>query len=112
MVWVTAPRGRTRVCGGTDNTNDPNTSVHGLSPCPASSILGDLASTNFAGSHHVPCPVVGLRRRPELPVSRDIKGYAAAFREFLQEGAFPERKALIRNFVTGIETVEDEAVLA
>ena len=27
------------------------------------------------------------------------------------EGTFPERKALIRNFVQGIEIVEDEAVL-
>jgi hypothetical protein len=35
----------------------------------------------------------------------------ADFREFLQEGTFPERKALIRNFVQGIEIVEDEAVL-
>ena len=33
-------------------------------------------------------------------------------REFLQEGTFPERKALIRNFVTGIEIVEDKSVLA
>ena len=35
----------------------------------------------------------------------------ADFREFLQEGTFPERKALIRNFVQSIEIVEDEAVL-
>ena len=35
----------------------------------------------------------------------------ADFREFLQEGTFPERKALIRNFVEGIEVVGDEAVL-
>ena len=35
----------------------------------------------------------------------------AEFREFLREGAFPEWKALIRNFATGIEIVEDEAVL-
>ena len=42
----------------------------------------------------------------------EIKGDVADFREFLQEGAIPERKALIRNFVTGIEIVEDEAVLA
>ena len=28
------------------------------------------------------------------------------------EGTFPERKALIHSFVSGIETVEDEAVLA
>ena len=35
----------------------------------------------------------------------------AYFREFLQEGTFPERKAPIRNFATGIEIVEHEAVL-
>ena len=35
----------------------------------------------------------------------------ANFREFLREGTFPKRRALIRNFVTGIEIVEDEAVL-
>ena len=33
------------------------------------------------------------------------------FREFLQEGTSPERKALNHNFVTGIEIVEHEAVL-
>ena len=50
-------------------------------------------------------------RRAELPTSREIKGYVADFRELFQEGTFPERKALIRNFVQGIEIVEDEAVL-
>ena len=35
----------------------------------------------------------------------------ADFRGFLQEGTFPERKALIRNFVEGIEVVGDEATL-
>ena len=35
----------------------------------------------------------------------------ADFREFLQEGAFPERKALIRNFVEGIEVTGDQATL-
>ena len=29
----------------------------------------------------------------------------------LKDGTFPERKALIRNFVEGIEVVEDEATL-
>ena len=51
------------------------------------------------------------QRRAELPTSKEIKGYVADFREFLMEGTFPERKALIRNFVQGIEIVEDEAVL-
>ena len=51
------------------------------------------------------------QRRVELPTTEEIKGYVADFREFLQEGTFPERKALIRNFVKGIEVTGDEAVL-
>ena len=47
----------------------------------------------------------------ELPTTEEIKGYVADFRAFLQEGTFPERKALIRNFVEGIEVTGDEAVL-
>ena len=51
------------------------------------------------------------QRRVELPTTEEIKEYVADFREFLKEGTFPERKALIRNFVEGIEVVGDEAVL-
>ena len=51
------------------------------------------------------------QRRVELPTTEEIKGYVADFREFLQEGTFPERKALIRNFVEGIEVVGDEDTL-
>ncbi len=51
------------------------------------------------------------QRRVELPTTEEIKGYVADFREFLQEGTFPERKELIRNFVQGIEVVNDEATL-
>ena len=51
------------------------------------------------------------QRRAELPTSKEIKGYVADLRELFREGTFPERKALIRNFVQGIEIVEDEAVL-
>ena len=51
------------------------------------------------------------RRRVEVPTTEDIKGYVADFREFLQEGTIPERKALIRNFVEGIEVVGDEVTL-
>ena len=51
------------------------------------------------------------QRRLELPTTREIKGYVADFRAFLQEGTFPERKALIRNFVKGIEIMDDEATL-
>ncbi len=51
------------------------------------------------------------QRRVELPTTEEVKWYVADFREFLQEGTFPERKALIRNFVEGIEVVGDEAVL-
>ena len=51
------------------------------------------------------------QRRAELPTSKEIKGYVADFRELFRDGTFPERKALLRNFVQGIEIVEDEAVL-
>ena len=51
------------------------------------------------------------QRRVELPNTEEIKGYVADFRDFLREGTFPERKALIRNFVEGIEVVGDEATL-
>ena len=51
------------------------------------------------------------QRRAELPTSKEIKGYVADFRALFQDGTFPERKALIRNFVQGIDIVEDEAVL-
>ena len=51
------------------------------------------------------------QRRVALPNTEEIAEYVADFRDFLQEGTFPERKALIRNFVEGIEVVGDEAVL-
>ena len=51
------------------------------------------------------------QRRVELPTTEEIKGYVADFREFLQEGTFPERKSLIRNFVESINVVGDEATL-
>ena len=51
------------------------------------------------------------QRRVELPTTEEIKGYVADFREFLKDGMFPERKALIRNFVEGIEITGDEATL-
>ena len=51
------------------------------------------------------------QRRVELPTTEEIKGYVADFRDFLKEGTFPEHKALIRNFVEGIEVTGDEAVL-
>ena len=50
-------------------------------------------------------------RRVELPDTEEITRYVADFREFLEEGTIPERKALIRNFVEGIEVVGDEATL-
>ncbi len=58
----------------------------------------------------VPTPQLE-QRRVELPTTEEIKGYVADFRAFLQEGTFPERKALICNFVGGIEVTGDEAVL-
>ena len=51
------------------------------------------------------------RRRVALPDAEEIAEYVADFREFLKEGTIPERKALIRNFVEGIEVVGNEATL-
>ena len=51
------------------------------------------------------------QRRVELPNTEEIARYVADFRDFLQEGTIPERKALIRNFVEGIGVVGDEATL-
>ena len=51
------------------------------------------------------------QRRVELPTTDEIRGYVADFREFLKDGTIPERKALIRNFVEGIEVDGDEATL-
>ena len=47
----------------------------------------------------------------ELPGTEEIKEYVADFRSLLQQGTFPEWKALIRNFVQGIEVAGDEATL-
>ena len=47
----------------------------------------------------------------DLPTTEEIKEYVADFRDFLEEGTIPECKALIRNFVEGIEVMGDEAVL-
>ena len=51
------------------------------------------------------------QRRVELPNTEEIARYVADFRDFLKDGTIPERKALIRNFVEGIEIMEDEATL-
>ena len=49
--------------------------------------------------------------RVELPNTEEIKEYMADFWDFLKEGTIPERKALNRNFVEGLEVNGDEAVL-
>ena len=51
------------------------------------------------------------QRRVELPNTEEITRYVADFRDFLKDGTIPERKALIRNFVEGIEVMGDEATL-
>ena len=51
------------------------------------------------------------QRRVELPNTEEITRYVADFRDFLKDGTIPERKALIRNFVEGIEVVGGEATL-
>ena len=48
------------------------------------------------------------QRRVELPDTEEIARYVADFRDFLKEGTIPERKALIRNFVEGIEVMGEE----
>ena len=51
------------------------------------------------------------QRREELPDTEEIARYVADFREFLKDGTIPEKKALIRNFIEGIEVEGDEATL-
>ena len=51
------------------------------------------------------------QRRVELPNTEEIARYVAEFQDFLKDGTIPERKALIRNFVEGIEVMGDEATL-
>ena len=51
------------------------------------------------------------QRRVALPDTEEIVRYVADFRDFLKDGTIPERKALIRNFVEGIEVMGDEATL-
>ena len=51
------------------------------------------------------------QRKVVLPDTDEIVEYVADFRNFLKDGTIPERKALIRNFVEGIEVVGDEATL-
>ena len=51
------------------------------------------------------------QRRVELPTTEEIVRYVGEFQEFLKDGTMPERKALIRNFVEGIEVEGDEATL-
>ncbi len=50
-------------------------------------------------------------RKVELPTTDEIKEYVADFRSFLAEGTIPEQKALIRNFVQGVEVLGEEATL-
>ncbi|MCY3921459.1 MAG: recombinase family protein [Chloroflexi bacterium] len=51
------------------------------------------------------------QRRAELPSTQEIHRYVSDFREFLQAGSIPERKALIRNFVNGIRIAPDQVRL-
>lgn len=51
------------------------------------------------------------QRKVDLPTSEEIKEYVADFRSLLEDGTFPERKALIRKFVKGIEIAGNEAEL-
>ena len=57
------------------------------------------------------CPAARLQRQAELPPSRETKGTWPTSGTILKDGAILVRRALVRNFATGIEIVEDEAVL-
>ena len=46
------------------------------------------------------------QRRVELPTTAETREHVADFRTFQQEGTFPERKALIRNFVRASRSQE------
>ena len=48
------------------------------------------------------------QRRADLPLTPEIKRYVAEFREFLEAGTIPERKALIRSFVQRVRVDVDE----
>lgn len=52
------------------------------------------------------------QRRVGGPPANVVRRYVADFREFLQDGTIPERKALIRNFGKGIEVKGDEVTLS
>ena len=47
----------------------------------------------------------------ELPDTEDITRCVADMREFLKDWTIPERKALMRNFVEGIEVMGEAAAL-
>ncbi len=64
-----------------------------------------LAAAREAAEHQL------AQRKVELPGTAEITGYVADFRALLQRGTFPDRKALLRNFVQGIEVVDDAATL-
>ena len=51
------------------------------------------------------------QRRVDLPSTEEIKAYVADFREFLQQGTFLERKALLGKFLKEVEVVGDQATL-
>ena len=50
-----------------------------------------------------------VQRKRELPSTAEITGYARDFRALLERADFPERKALIRNFVRRIDGKGNEA---
>ncbi len=51
------------------------------------------------------------QRKADFPTSTEIAEYVSDFRGFLEAGTFPERKALIRNFVKSIEVLDDDVTL-
>ena len=51
------------------------------------------------------------QRRVEIPSLPEIAEYVRDFRQFLEQGDFPERKALIRNFMQAIEVTGEEVTM-
>ena len=65
-------------------------------------VLGFATPSDFVRAYHVSREWLALLIR-RMDAVADIHRLAAS-----QEGAFPEHKALIRNFVEGIEVLGDE----
>ncbi len=79
-------------------------------------LLDALSQTPFVDSSELALILAGPhatghRILSSLLAEGIVGRYVAEFQDFLKDGTIPERKALIRNFVEGIEVLGDEATL-